>query len=99
MRRAEPDSPAPIGAPRTNVRELVGTCVYTPIPSKASFQVVLSTSLPIYLFYFLKDFIFGERGREEERGRETLMFARDTSIDCLSHTRYWGPGLQPKCVP
>ena len=38
-------------------------------------------------------FIFRERGREGERGRETSV------CGCLSRTPYWGPGLQPRHVP
>ena len=40
----------------------------------------------IYFLFiiFLKDFIFRERGREGERGRETSM------CGCLSHAPNWG---------
>ena len=47
--------------------------------------------LPLKKRFYL--FIFRERGREGERGRERSM------CGCLSHARYWGPGLQPRCVP
>ena len=45
--------------------------------------------------YFLKDFIylFLERGREGERGRETSVSG------CPKCTLYWGPGPQPRHVP
>ena len=44
---------------------------------------------------FLKKilFIYRQRGKEGERGRETSM------CGCLSGTPYWGPGLQPRHVP
>ena len=38
-------------------------------------------------------FIFRQRGREGERGRETLM------CGCLSSTPYWGPGPHPGMCP
>ena len=41
---------------------------------------------PQKIFKRLYLFIFREKEREGERGRETLM------CGCLSHTRYWGPG-------
>ena len=46
------------------------------------------------LLFFFKDFIylFLERGREGERGRETSMCGH------LSCSPYWGPGLQPRHV-
>ena len=50
----------------------------------------------IYLADFFKRFylfIFRERGREGQRGKETLM------CGCLSRDPYWGPGLQPRRVP
>ena len=45
--------------------------------------------------YFFKDFIylFLEKGREGERGRETSMCV------CLLRTHSWGPGLLPRHVP
>ena len=44
--------------------------------------------LKILFIHFLR-----ERGREGERGRETLV------CGCLSHAPYWGPGPQPRHVP
>ena len=38
-------------------------------------------------------YLFLERGRKGERGREISM------CGCLLHTPYWGPGLQPRHVP
>ena len=48
----------------------------------------------VFSFIFFKDFIylFLERGREGERGRETSMCGH------LSCSPYWGPGLQPRHV-
>ena len=56
------------------------------------YQIALTT---FYFLNFLKDFIylFLDRGEGRERGKETSM------CGCLSHTPYWGPGLQPRCVP
>ena len=50
---------------------------------------------PFFLsFFFFKIlFIFRERGREGERGRETSVRGG------LSHPTQWGPGLQPRHVP
>ena len=49
----------------------------------------------LFIFYFLKDFIylFLVSRREGERGRETSM------CGCLSHTPSWGLGPQPRHVP
>ena len=50
-----------------------------------------------FIFYFIifKDFIYflteGKGGRK--RGRETSIYG------WLSHSPYWGPGLQPRQVP
>ena len=50
--------------------------------------------LDIVCVFFLKIlFIFRQRVREEERGRETLL------CGCLSHSPYWGPGPKPRHVP
>ena len=45
--------------------------------------------LKLIFSLFLKKILFIFRGE----GRETSMCA------CLSHAPYWGPGLQPRCVP
>ena len=44
------------------------------------------------IVYFFKDFIylFLERGDGKEKG--------PSMCGCLSHTPYWGPGLQPRHV-
>ena len=47
--------------------------------------------LRFYLFIYL--FIYKDREREGERGRETSM------CGCLSHASYWGPGLQHRHTP
>ena len=44
-------------------------------------------------FFFLRCYLFLERGEGRERGRETSM------CGCLSCAPYWGPGLRPKHVP
>ena len=65
----------------------------------------LATKLPAphcahTLFGFWKMlFIFREREREGEREGEKHWCVRDTSIGCLLHATYWGPGLQPRHVP
>ena len=47
-----------------------------------------------YFFFFLKGFIYHQRGKGgNKRERETSMYG------CLSHTPYWGPGLQLRHVP
>ena len=50
----------------------------------------------VFLRFYV--FIFRERGREGERGRETLMCER-TLISCFSHDTNQRPGLQPRHVP
>ena len=57
-------------------------------PSQVSFHCI--TNLFIVLFCLKIFFIFRERGREEERGRETL-------IGCLTHTPL--PGTEPAHMP
>ena len=44
-------------------------------------------------FFFKILFIFQEREREGERGRET------STCGCLLHIPHWGPGPQPRHVP
>ena len=74
------------------------------LPLSVSVSVSVSVSLPVFpslnlgytpYSFFLKDFIYlfldGEEG--QEKGRETSL------CGCLSYTPYWGPGLQPGCVP
>ena len=48
------------------------------------------------IFYL---FIFRERSKEGERGRETLMCERYIELLPLSHTTNWEPGPQPRHVP
>ena len=57
-----------------------------------SSEIVFILSL---FFYFLKDFIYFQRGewREKERERELSM------CGCLSCGPHWGPGPQPRHVP
>ena len=50
----------------------------------------LPSFLPSLRFYL---FIFRERGRDRERGREISM------CGCLSCALHWGPDLQPRLVP
>ena len=51
-------------------------------------------SLPLLLFFVrFYLFIFRERGRDRERGREISM------CGCLSCALHWGPDLQPRLVP
>ena len=50
----------------------------------------------VLIFYL---FTFRARGREGERQGEKQQCVRATSIHCLSHAPYWGPGLQPRHVP
>ena len=65
-----------------------------------SWETLFPSSIP-YLypqtsFFFKKRFylfIFRERGREGEKGRETSM------CGCLSCTPHWGPGPEPRHVP
>ena len=64
---------------------------YRPLFPPALFDLPLLRDL-----VFLKRlclFIFKERGREGERGRETSVYG------CLLHAPYWGPGLKPRHVP
>ena len=42
--------------------------------------------------FLKKDYLFLERGKGKERERNIM-------CGCLSHTRCWGPGLQPRHVP
>ena len=58
-------------------------------------KLELSPTYKVTFFNFLKRvyfFIFRERRREEERGRDTSM------CGCLSYTPNWGPGPQPMHV-
>ena len=57
------------------------------------FTYILTFGLGFYLF------MFREMWREEEREEERHRCVRDTQIGCLSHTRNWGPGPQPRHVP
>ena len=49
---------------------------------------------PFFFFFFFYKilFLFLQRGREGERGRETSV------CGCLSNAPYWGPGPQPRHV-
>ena len=55
--------------------------------------------LKIFLNFFIQKnflkifFIYRQRRREGQRGRETSV------CDCFSHAPYWGPGPQPRQVP
>ena len=57
-----------------------------------STETIKNNLLLLLLFkYFIYLFLEGRGGRK--RGRETSV------CGCLSHTLYWGPGLQPRHVP
>ena len=68
------------------------TCIFFP---SVRHRILCSRHIiSLHLFFFLKIvFIFGERRREGERGRETSMCV------CLWCAPYWGPGPQPSHVP
>ena len=53
-------------------------------------QLIYQISLFFKIFKF---YLFLERRREGEKGRETLM------CSCLSSVPNWGPGQQPRHVP
>ena len=61
----------------------------------------LSINNFIFKKFLKKDFIYSflERGEGKERGRETLMCERNSSIGCLSHAPNQGLGLQPRHMP
>ena len=69
---------------------ILGTLATLSVPS--SFIHLLSSFLPPFLFLRFYWFIFRERGREGETGRETSM------CGCLSCIPQWGPGPQPRHV-
>ena len=69
----------------------------TPAPTVDSHTVVHVRGLFIHVLFFL-GFIFREKGREGERGRETLMCKRYINQLSLAHPN-WGFGLQPRHVP
>ena len=90
-----------------NMYICVCLCLYMSVPwlsalrDPGSKHNLIATSTPSlclnlrlflsFLFLFFK-ILFSERGEEKERGREI-------SICCgLSHSPYWGPGLQPRHV-
>ena len=56
---------------------------------------LIPLSIVTFFFFFLEDiiYLFLERGREEERGRDTSM------CGCLLCAPYWGRGLRPRHVP
>ena len=59
-------------------------------------EVQIKCHLNHTCFYFFKRlylFIFRQKGKEGERGKETSM------CGCLSHAPSWGSGPQPRHVP
>ena len=51
-------------------------------------------------FFFLRFYLFLERGEGREKKRERKeQCAGETSISCLSNAPNWGPGLQLRHVP
>ena len=60
-------------------------------------NIFSDSSLPLHFFcavFFFNIYLFLEKGDSREReGEKTSM------CGCLSRTRYWGPGLQPRHVP
>ena len=57
------------------------------------------TIQPSIFFFKKKKRFYSFLAKEGKGGRETWRCERYTTIGGLSHTPYWGPGLQPGHVP